>query len=375
MSDQAQSLRRLADKTQHDPDRPSHTVVCAPTAVSPDGGLWGGTENAAQRIAQAALSAPPVVPPLVPPLEPQYAVTSARLPGAESKAESSVPSARARVLAVTSGKGGVGKTNFSTNLALTLAQMGQRVIVLDADLGLANLHVVLGVTPRYHLEHVLLGERTLAETLFPGPCGIQIVGGASGLSDLANLDGRDRDYFIESLQELDSLADVVIIDTGAGLSHTVMAFLNAAEEILVVTTPEPTAITDAYATIKVVTAENPDAKLRLIVNMAQSTEEAQAVANRLNRIAQQFLHIGLEYAGFIPLDPNVRAAVRAQKPFSLLYPHSPASRSLARIAEGLGFSAEAKTKAAPTPAKTGGFTGLLGRMQSRLGSLARSSGR
>ena len=314
--------------------------------------MWG---EAAQEIESAAET-------------PQYAVANAML--LAEPAPAAPP--RARVLAVTSGKGGVGKTNFSTNLALTLTQQGLRVIVLDADLGLANLHVILGVTPRYHLEHVLLGERTLAETLFPGPGGIQIIGGASGLSDLANLDGRQRDYLVESLQELDTLADVVIIDTGAGLSHTVMSFLNAAEEILVVTTPEPTAITDAYATIKVVTGENPEAKIRLIVNMAQSAEEAQAVANRLNRIALQFLRVGLDYAGYLPLDPTVRAAVRAQKPFTLLYPNSPASRSVAQIARNLGFYEESRLSAKiAEPPRTGGVAGLLGRMQSRLGALAK----
>ncbi len=349
MTDQAQSLRRLADKTQPDSERPSHTVVTASTGGASEPTLWGGN---AQTSGSAALDA-------------GYALADTRL-----RNRAPQPPKPARVLAVTSGKGGVGKTNFSTNLALTLAQMGQRVIVLDADLGLANLHVILGVTPRYHLEHVLSGERTLAETLFPGPCGIQIIGGASGLSELANLDGRQRDFFIDSLKELDTLADVILIDTGAGLSHNVMAFLDAAEEILVVTTPEPTAITDAYATIKVVTGENPDAKLRLVVNMAQSQEEAQAVANRLNRIAQQFLRVGLDYAGFLPIDPCVRAAVRAQKPFTLLYPHAPATRGLLKIAAHLGYGADART--APAPAKTGGITGLLGRMQSRFGALTRS---
>ena len=361
MSDQAQSLRRLADKTRRDADSPLPAAAGAShfyESASSDTLLRNGAASETKIATDGGLN-------FTPPLAAQYAVTDSRLHPI------SLPDParnRARVLAVTSGKGGVGKTNFSTSLALTLAQQGQRVIVLDADLGLANLHVVLGVTPRYHLEHVLQGERTLEETLFPGPCGIQIIGGASGLSELANLDGRQRDYFIESLQTLDTLADVIIIDTGAGLSHTVMAFLGAAEEILVVTTPEPTAITDAYATIKVVTGENPEAKLRLIVNMAQSVEEAQAVANRLNRIAQQFLHIGLDFAGSIPLDPAVRAAVRAQKPFVLLSPNSPASRSIVEIARHLGFSPE---KIETAPVKTGGITGLLGRMQSRFGFLNR----
>ena len=355
MSDQAQGLRELADQSRRDPGGHS------PAAFAPADSFAAATASRTLETERAVL-------PLSPVAAPHYAVADARLHNA-SLTETTRP-VRARVLAVTSGKGGVGKTNFSTGLALTLAQQGKRVIVLDADLGLANLHVVLGINPRYHLEHVLRGEKTLRETLFPGPLGIQIIGGASGLTELANLTKAQREHFIASLQELDTLADVIIIDTGAGLSHTVLSFLNATEEILVVTTPEPTAITDAYATIKVVTGENPGARLRLVVNMAQSQEEAFAVANRLNQIAQQFLHTRLDFAGYIPLDPAVRAAVRAQKPFVLTHPHSPAARGIAQIAASLNAETE-KAPEKSAPAERGGITGLLNRMQARLGFAAR----
>ena len=267
------------------------------------------------------------------------------------------PRALARVIAVTSGKGGVGKTNFCSNLALTLAAGGQRVIIVDADLGLANVHVVMGVAPRFHLEHVMQGEKTLQDVLYQAPGGVGIIGGGSGLADMANLDDARRQRFIHSLSELDTLADVVLLDTGAGLSHNVLAFLCAVDEVIVVTTPEPTAITDAYATIKVLSQENPNAQQRLVINMAQSEAEAQAVWQRLHSIAQRFLQRELSCLGFIPHDMCVSRAVRAQTPFSVLQPASPASRAIVQIAARLGY------EKIPVPAAQSGVGGLLNRMQ------------
>ncbi len=263
----------------------------------------------------------------------------------------------ARVVAITSGKGGVGKTNFSSNLAITLASSGQRVIFVDADLGLANVHVVLGIMPRFHLEHVMQGEKTLKEVLYPGPGGIHIIGGGSGLTELANLDETRRAHFIQSLSELDTLADVVLLDTGAGLSHNVLGFLCAVDEVIVVTTPEPTAITDAYATIKVLSQENPHAQQRLLINMAQSETEAQAAAQRLQSIARRFLQRDLDCLGYLPHDISVSRAVRAQQPFTLFQPNSPAARAITQIAARLGYD--------EPPASTGaaGVNGLLTRMQ------------
>ena len=263
----------------------------------------------------------------------------------------------ARVVAITSGKGGVGKTNFCSNLALTLAARGQRVIVVDADLGLANVHVVMGVAPRYHLEHVMNGEKTLSEVLYTGPGGVGIIGGGSGLTDLANLDQERRQRFIQSLSELDSISDVVLLDTGAGLSHNVLSFLCAVNEVIVITTPEPTAITDAYATIKVLSRENPLAQQRLVVNMAQSQAEAQAVAQRLQGIAQRFLQHDLSWLGYLPYDMTVSRAVRAQQPFTTLHPTAPVSRAMLEIAARLGY------EQATTTAQSDGVSGLLTRMQ------------
>ena len=262
----------------------------------------------------------------------------------------------ARVIAVTSGKGGVGKTNFSSNLALSMAATGKRVIVLDADLGLANLHVILGVNPPYNLEHVLRGERSIRDILHPAPGNIHIVAGGSGITELANLEEEDRRAFIEGLSELDTLADVIIIDTGAGLARNVLAFLCAVDEILVVTTPEPTAITDAYATIKVMSQENPSARLLLVVNMAESEVEANAVANRLQTISARFINTNLEYLGYIPQDPAVSRAVRSQSPFLLAQPNCPAAHAIRRIVADLGYCK-------PDPERSGGVNALLTRMQ------------
>ncbi len=288
-----------------------------------------------------------------------YAVVSTQSPVSTPTGLSETPKIDrpkvARVIAVTSGKGGVGKTNFSTNLSLVLAKQGKRVIVVDADLGLANLHVVFGFTPERSLEHVLRGDCALKDILCMAPGGVQVIAGGSGIVDLANLTERQRDGFIAGLQELDTLADVIIIDTGAGLSRGVLAFLNAAEEIIVVTTPEPTSLTDAYATIKVVAHENPTAKQRLVVNMAQSEAEADAVAHKLTLIAQRFLGIAPEYLGFVPLDASVPRAVRAQQPFVIGQPHSEAAKAIEVIVERLGYK---ENEAHPT-----GFTGFMNRMQ------------
>ncbi|MCS6775723.1 MAG: MinD/ParA family protein [Chloroherpetonaceae bacterium] len=340
MSDQAQGLRALADQTRRDQ-----------TGISP----------CPERSAGIAASALPslsgnIAPPDAGSSSSQATSSMALVDGRLHAATRPAPAPRARVIAVTSGKGGVGKTNFTSNLSLVMAGSGQRVIAVDADLGLANLHVVLGVTPRYHLEHVLHGERTLRETLHQAPCGLQIIAGGSGITELANLDEQRRDAFIASLSELDTLADVILLDTGAGLSRNVLAFLCAVDEIIVVTTPEPTAITDAYATIKVVTHENPTARLMLVVNMAQSEAEAEAVASRLVRIASQFLGIQVEFLGHIPYDPVVGRAVRKQQPFALNQPDSAASRGIIRIALQLGY----RPRNAVPP---GGIRGFLTRMQ------------
>ncbi len=247
------------------------------------------------------------------------------------------PSHRARTIAVTSGKGGVGKTNLCANLALTLAKNGLSVILLDADLGLANVHVMLGSNPRYTLEHVLRGEKSLQDILHPGPFGIQVIGGGSGITELANLSDAQREKFIQGLACLDMLADIILIDTGAGLSKNVMGFVLAAEEVILITTPEPTAIADAYATIKVVSQENPDVRFKLVVNMASSETDALRTTDRLRMVTKQFLHIDLKAFPYIPADSAVANAIRSQKPLMIAQPGAPAAKAIAKIAHQLGY--------------------------------------
>ncbi len=350
MSDQAQGLRALADQARSDQSGHSLNTASQPAVTQ----VGGGPASSSAALLTAGVT-------------PGIALANARLhapaPAGFSGQTAYTPKRHARVIAVTSGKGGVGKTNFSTNLALTLARTGQKVVVIDADLGLANLHVVLGIAPSYHLGHVMHGEKTLRDILYPGPEGIRIICGGSGITELANLGETTQQAFVTGLQELDALADVIIIDTGAGLSRNVLAFLCAVQEVVVLTTPEPTAITDAYATIKVVSQENPAAHLMLVVNMAQSEAEGQAVSKKLTLIARQFLGIELDTLGFIPQDPTVSRAVRAQQPFALSQPQSPAARGVAQIAAQLGYR-----EAPPTSAGIGGFLNQMQRFFGLRGS-------
>ncbi|HET6452113.1 MAG TPA: MinD/ParA family protein [Spirochaetia bacterium] len=231
-----------------------------------------------------------------------------------------------RIIAVSSGKGGVGKTNIAINLALAYAQAGKKVIVMDADLGLANVNVVLGVIPRYNLYHLIRKQKTLSEILVDTSYGIQIIAGASGFSKIANLNEQERRDFIAELAAL-SDADVLIIDCAAGVSNNVIEFIAAADDALIVTTPEPTAITDAYGIIKIIATEieNLDIGLKLIVNRVKSVVEGKRVAERVINIAGQFLNLKVDYLGFVYDDPVVHTAVVRQKPFLVVEPRSKAA--------------------------------------------------
>jgi flagellar biosynthesis protein FlhG len=231
-----------------------------------------------------------------------------------------------RIIAVSSGKGGVGKTNIAINLALAYAQAGKKVIVMDADLGLANVNVVLGVIPRYNLYHLIRKQKSLSEILVDTSYGIKIIAGASGFSKIANLSEDERRDFISELAAL-SNADILIIDCAAGVSNNVISFIAAADDALIVTTPEPTAITDAYGIIKIIATEieNLDLGLKLIVNRVKTVVEGKRVAERVINIAGQFLNLKVDYLGFVFDDPVVHTAVVRQKPFLILEPKSRAS--------------------------------------------------
>ena len=234
--------------------------------------------------------------------------------------------AATRIIAISSGKGGVGKTNIAINLALAYAKAGKRVIVMDADLGLANVNVVLGVIPRYNLYHLIRKQKTLSEILVDTNYGIQIIAGASGFSKIANLSEEERRDFIGELAAL-SNADILIIDCAAGVSNNVISFIAAADDAIIVTTPEPTAITDAYGIIKIIATEieNLDLGLKLVVNRVKSVVEGKRVAERVINIAGQFLNLKVDYLGFVFDDPVVHTAVVRQKPFIVVEPKSKAA--------------------------------------------------
>jgi len=245
------------------------------------------------------------------------------------------PKRTARVITVTSGKGGVGKTNISINLALSFSELGSRVVILDADFGLANIDVLLGIVPQFTLLDVLTDKKNILEVLTEGPHNIKFISGGSGVEELVKLDSQQVSKFVENMALLDKLADIVIVDTGAGLSENVMSFILAADEVLLVTTPEPTSITDAYALIKMVSNRDMSKKISVVVNKAESSNEANDVLRNLVMVADKFLGVRLEPAGYIMNDSVVTRAVKQQQPFSLVYPKSLAARNIREISEKL----------------------------------------
>ncbi|MEX0776158.1 MAG: MinD/ParA family protein [Phycisphaeraceae bacterium] len=245
--------------------------------------------------------------------------------------ETAVPR-RAKVVAVTSGKGGVGKSNIAVNLAIRLSTMGRKVILLDADLGTANADVLCNVTPGGTLAHVVSGRMSLAQVMLDAPGGFRLVAGASGLAQMAALSEFERARLVRQMQEIEDQADMILIDTGAGVSPNVMSFVIAADQQLVVTTPEPTAVADAYAMIKTIVrqCEHPD--IRVLVNMARDQSEAKAVFERIEAVSEKFLSHQPRFAGHVTLDARVPMAVRRRRPFVLDQPNSDASRCINQLA-------------------------------------------
>jgi flagellar biosynthesis protein FlhG len=244
------------------------------------------------------------------------------------------PNSACRVIAVTSGKGGVGKTNVSVNLALAFAARGKKVLLYDADLGLANVDVMLGVIPRFTLLNVLNGQKTLKEIIVEGPGGIRLVAsGSGGVQELADLNEIQRNKFLEALLELQHESEIILIDTGAGLHRNVLAFALAAEEVIVVTTPEPTALMDAYGMIKILYREKKNPTVNVVVNMAANQLEADEAGKKLVVLSKRFLNLNVEYIGFVPRDAGMIRAVKEQKPVMLSSPLSPAGVHLSRLAE------------------------------------------
>lgn len=246
-----------------------------------------------------------------------------------------------KTIAIASGKGGVGKTNVVANLAIALKRLGKKVMVLDADLGLSNIDVLLQLAPKYNIQHVLSGELTLKDIVVEGPLGIKILPAGSGIQELTSLDEFQRLKLLEEFDAYDGDLDFLLIDTAAGISENVAFFCIAAQDIVVITSPEPTAITDAYALIKVLFTRYQEKEFRILVNLARSSEEGFEVFRRLSIAAEKFLNISLDYLGHIPLDEYLQKAVRAQRALLEIYPNSIASRQFAEI--GLKFS-DSKSK-------------------------------
>lgn len=242
------------------------------------------------------------------------------------------PTTRSRTIVITSGKGGVGKTNVTVNLALALAKRGRKTILFDADLGMANVDVMMGISPPHSIVDVIKGQKTLQEVIVQVNEFLSIVPGGSGIAELANLEASQLDEMIAQLASLESQAELILVDTGAGISRGVLNFVLAAHEILVVTTPEPTAITDAYGMIKEIDAHNPAADIQLLVNMVESETEARSIAGKLAMIVERFLKIRIHYIGCIERDGSVGRSVLQQQPFFNAYPYSTATRRLNLLA-------------------------------------------
>ena len=238
-----------------------------------------------------------------------------------------------QVIAVTSGKGGVGKTNVVANLGYALAMLNKRVLILDADIGLANIDVLLGLSPKYTIQHVLNGEKSISEIILPGPGGMKILPASSGIQELSDLSKDQKLCLLSELNSLHDEIDVMLIDTSAGISANVMYFNLAAQEILIVVSPEPTSITDAYAMMKVLSVKYSENHFRLLVNSAKNAEEAKEVFNNLSLVGQKFLNLSIDYWGYIEKDEHMVKAVRQQKALIELYPHSSASKCFYELAK------------------------------------------
>ena len=242
--------------------------------------------------------------------------------------------AHPRIITVTSGKGGVGKSTICVNLGIALSNLGNKVLLLDGDLGLANLNVLMGIIPEYSIYDVVRARKTLDEVVISTNYGIDIIAGANGVSQLADIGDVERELFLKQVEGLNGY-DIVIIDTGAGIGSNVINFALASDEVIVVTTPEPTSITDAYAMIKSIIIHNPKKILRLIVNRTLSSLEARRVTDRIKTISSRFLNTSVSSLGFVIEEDFVRKSVRSQRPLLVSYPGSRSASCLTHLSAEL----------------------------------------
>lgn len=245
----------------------------------------------------------------------------------------------ARVLTVTSGKGGVGKSSISINLAIWLARAGKRVVIFDADFGLANIEVMLGIRPQYNLADLMFRGKELKDIITPGPENVNFISGGSGIQELARMNRDQVLYLTRKLVELDELADYIIIDTGAGIADNVLEFVAASEEVLLVATPEPTSITDAYALLKALNRKadfsQRNTAIKMIANRVKNPEDGKNLYENMNTVVGKFLNLSLQYMGAVPQDDQISRAVMKQKPISLINPSAPSAQAIQQLANQL----------------------------------------
>ncbi|NLJ96939.1 MAG: MinD/ParA family protein [Clostridiales bacterium] len=244
-----------------------------------------------------------------------------------------------RVITVTSGKGGVGKSSIAVNLAIAFSRLGKRVIILDADFGLANIEVMLGIRPKYNLADLMFRGKNLSDIITEGPENIGFISGGSGIQELTNMTKDQIIYLIRKLVELDDMSDIIIIDTGAGITDSVLEFLAASSEVILVATPEPTSITDAYALLKTLNRKSDfsidDTVIKMIANRLTPDDDGEELYDKLSIVVKRFLKLKLEYIGSIPMDNTVSKAVMLQKPAICAYPNSKFSKQIINFAEKL----------------------------------------
>ncbi|MEJ8554422.1 MinD/ParA family protein [Tepidibacter sp. Z1-5] len=240
-----------------------------------------------------------------------------------------------RVICIASGKGGVGKTNFTLNLALALKKKGNRVLVIDADLGLANIEILLGIDIRYGFIDLIEDDIKIEDIMVDGPLGIKIISGGAGISEVADLPIYKINKILNNMIYLKEYVDFILIDTGAGISKSVMSFVLAAQEVIVVTTPEPTSIADAYALIKVITRKTNEKIINMVINRADNKKEAEMTFKKMEMVAKRFLNNDINYLGYISDDKSVRSSVKKQVPFMLDSPNCLASKNVENICDSL----------------------------------------
>lgn len=243
------------------------------------------------------------------------------------------PARTTRVITVTSGKGGVGKSNFTLNFALALQMKGYKVMVFDADIGMANIDVLMGVSSKYSLFHLLKRQKTIWEIIHKGYNDLEFVAGGSGFNDLLSLTDPEIDYFADQVNQLNGYVDYILFDTGAGLSKSTLKFICSAHETIVVTTPEPTSITDAYALIKMVNSTQVNVPFKLVINRVSDPQEGKQTAEKISMVAKQFLSLDIPTLGFVEDDNSVSKAVKKQVPFTIAYPHSAAAKGIFELAD------------------------------------------